>query len=121
MSKANHFTELIAWQKSHQYVLDVYRISSFFPKSEEFGLTSQLRRAVVSITSNIAEGFDRKSNKDFSHFLVMARASLSETQNQLIIAKDLGYITSDDFETLKIKSIEAHKVINGLLKALRTH
>ena len=68
MAKVSHFTELIAWQKSHEYVLTIYQISSTFPKSEEFGLISQLRRAAVSITSNIAEGFDRKSNKDFAHF-----------------------------------------------------
>lgn len=120
MAKINHFTDLIAWQKSHQYVLAIYNISSNFPKTEDFGLTSQLRRAAVSITSNIAEGFDRKSNKDFSHFLIMARASLSETQNQLIIAKDLDYITYEVFDNLNRKSVEAHKVINGLLKALRT-
>jgi four helix bundle protein len=121
MTKVSHFTEIIAWQKSHEYILAIYQISSNFPKSEEFGLTSQLRRAAVSITSNIAEGFDRKTSKDFAHFLVIARASLSETQNQLILAKDLGYLSASDFDSLKELSVEAHKVINGLLKYLHTN
>jgi len=114
------FTELIAWQKSHRLVLDVYKATEVFPRSEVFGLQSQIRRAVVSVTSNIAEGFERGSNKELIQFLIMARASLSETQNQLLIAKDLGYLNKKDFDELADKTVEVHKIINGLIKSLRT-
>lgn len=119
MATAKHFTELIAWQKSHKYVLNIYKTLKLFPANEDYGLASQLRRSSVSITSNIAEGFDRASNKDFAHFLIIARASLSESQNQLIVARDLGYITKADFEVLKEDSIVAHKIINSLIKSLK--
>lgn len=101
-------------------MLEVYRLSENFPQIEQFGLTSQLRRAVVSITSNIVEGFDRGSNKEFKQFLIVARASLSESQNQLLIARDLGYLKPVDFEKLVADSIEIHKMINGFIKSLQT-
>lgn len=119
MARINKFSELKVWQKGHEYVLAVYRASEDFPRSEQFGLQSQLRRSAVSFTSNIVEGFDRGSNKEFIQFLIIARASLSESQNQLLIARDLGFITSESFNKLADKSVEAHKMVNGLVKTLK--
>ena len=121
MASIKKFTELLVWQKAHTFVLDIYKTTEKFPASEQFGLTSQLRRAAVSITSNIVEGFDRGSPKEFKQFLIVARASLSETQNQTLIALDLNYISRDRFDALAVQSIEIHKMINGLIKSLQTH
>lgn len=120
MASFKKFTDILAWQKSHKFVLNIYRLSESFPTTEQFGLTSQIRRAAVSITSNIVEGFDRGSNKEFKQFLIIARSSLSECQNQLLIAKDLGFMTQKDFEKMAADSVEIHKMINGLIKNLQT-
>jgi len=96
-----HFTDLIAWQKNHQLVLEIYKITKKFPKDELFGLTSQIRRAVVSITSNIAEGYGRYYFKEKIRFYTISRGSSTEVQNHLIIAKDLGYITEEEFNKNK--------------------
>ena len=117
-TKIRHFTDLQAWQKNHTLVLEIYRITKQFPKDELLGLVSQIRRAVVSITSNIAEGFGRYYFKDKSRFYVMARGSSTEVQNQLIIAKDLGYITEDSFNKIKIVSFEGYKLICGIISAM---
>jgi four helix bundle protein len=85
-------SKLIVWQKSHELVLKVYGITKDFPRDELFGLTSQVRRAAVSVPSNIVEGKARGSNKDFKRFLLIARGSLEETKYQLLLAKDLKYI-----------------------------
>jgi four helix bundle protein len=114
------FTDIIAWQKGHALVLSVYKLTDSMPQKEQFGLQSQIRRAVVSITSNIAEGFERGSNKEFIQFLIVARASLAETQNQLLIARDLKYLPKTDFDQLAADSIEVHKILNGFIKSLRT-
>ncbi len=82
-------SKLIVWQKSHELVLKIYKITKDFPKDEMYGLTSQIRRASVSIPSNIAEGKARGSNKEYKRFLLMARGSLEETKYQLLLAKDL--------------------------------
>ena len=85
-----HFRNLLVWQKSHEMVLQVYRISRDFPREELYGLTSQLRRAAVSIPSNIAEGCSRGSDADFGRFLIIALGSSSEVEYQLLLARDLG-------------------------------
>jgi four helix bundle protein len=109
------FRDLIAWQKSHALTLDIYKITKEFPKDEIFGLTNQIRRAAVSIVSNIAEGFGRRSAADRTHFYDMARASLHEVQAQLLVARDVGYIGSRVHEELDEASIECHKVLTGLI------
>lgn len=86
------FKQLVVWQKAMELVRVVYRLSKLFPAEERYALTDQLRRAVVSIPSNIAEGNGRAGNKDYAHFLAIARGSLYETLTQLQIARDLGYI-----------------------------
>jgi four helix bundle protein len=88
---AKRFQDLIVWQKAHEFVLSIYRYSESFPKNEIYGLTSQLRRAAVSIPANISEGFKKKSRPDKARFLNIAQGSLEESRYYLILAKDLGY------------------------------
>ncbi|QQS19241.1 four helix bundle protein [Candidatus Saccharibacteria bacterium] len=109
------FRDLIAWQKSHALTLDIYRITKEFPRDEIFGLTNQIRRASVSLVSNIAEGFGRRTMADRAHFYDMARASLHEVQAQLLVAKDVGYILQDRHQSLDDASIECHKLLTGLI------
>jgi four helix bundle protein len=113
------FTDLVAWQKSHSLVVDIYRVTRDFPKDEVFALTSQIRRAVVSISSNIAEGFSRRTKADRSHFYEMARASLTEVQSQLLIARDVGYLSRDAFSPIADQSVECHKLLTGLIKSTK--
>lgn len=117
--KIDNFRKLIAWQRGHELMLTVYRAAKSFPRDEIYGLTSQLKRATISITSNIAEGFSRKSTADKTHFYQMALGSCSEVQNQIIAAHDLGFMTDIDYEKLDSLSEETHKIINGLIKAMR--
>ena len=118
--KISAFTDLTAWQEGHKLVLLVYKITNTFPTSEQFSLTNQIRRAAVSITSNIAEGFSRQSYKEKTQFYATALGSLTEVQNQILIAKDVGYITENAFEELQHASITANKLINGLIKKTKT-
>ena len=110
-----NFEDLIAWQKSHQCILEIYKQTLIFPDSEKYGLTKQIRRACVSITSNIAEGCGRYHYKDRKRFYYMARASISEVQNQLILARDLGYLTANSQKQLSLKLDECNKIICGLI------
>jgi four helix bundle protein len=120
MAFAKSFTELKVWQEAHSLVLQVYKVTGTFPKSESFGLTSQLQRAIVSVTSNITEGFERGSRKEFIQFLIIARGSLAESQNQLLIARDLQYISPEKFKELADQSVGIHKSINALIRSLRS-
>ena len=114
--KIKSFTDVIAWQKGHALVLDIYKMTNIFPPSEQFGLSNQLRRAAVSVTSNIAEGFSRKSYKEKVRFYYMALGSLTEAQNQLLVAKDVGYINKKQFDDIAAKSVEINKITNALIK-----
>ncbi len=118
--KITTFKDLHAWQQGHVLVLMIYKITQKFPKEEQFGLTNQLRRAVVSFTSNIAEGFSRSSYKEKSQFYSMALGSLTEVQSQLIIAKDIHYITEKEFNELENQLITVSKITNGLIKKSKT-
>ena len=115
--KISSFKDLIAWKKGHSVVLQIYRITKIFPRDEQFGLVSQMRRCVVSITSNIAEGFSRKTYKDKSQFYSIALGSVTELQNQIQIAFDVGYIKMSNYKDIDERLIELHKIINGLLKS----
>jgi four helix bundle protein len=117
-NKIKSFTDLHAWQEGHKLVLLIYEITKDFPKEEVYSLTSQLRRAVVSVTSNIAEGFSRNTSKDKNQFFVMAQGSLTELQNQLIIVKDVGYLNQRKFNEILEKTVIVHKLITGLRKFL---
>jgi len=118
-SKIKSFTDLNAWKNGHKLVLDVYAITKEFPKEELFCLTSQIRRCAISITSNIAEGFSRFSYKEKIQFFSIAQGSLTELQNQLLIARDIGYISNKRFSVMANNSITVHKMVNGLIKKSR--
>src|SRR3989338_8067616 len=105
-NKIQSFTDLTAWRRGHELVLMVYRKTGSFPQKEQFSLTDQMRRAAVSITSNIAEGFSRQSQKEKVQFYSIAKASLTELQNQLLIARDIGYTEKDNFTKLSNISVE---------------
>lgn len=110
------FTMLNAWKKGHKLVLSIYATTKTFPKEELFALTNQMRRCVVSITSNIVEGFSRQSYKEKIQFYAISQGSVTELQNQLIIARDVGYISVQKFELLFAQSTIVHKILNGLIK-----
>lgn len=117
--KIRTFTDLKAWQEAHKLVLMIYKITKEFPKEELFGLVSQMRRAAVSITSNIAEGFPRQSYKEKIQFYSMAQGSNTEVQNQLLVAKDIDYISQENFNEIaeqSVKAVKVHKLLNGLIK-----
>jgi four helix bundle protein len=114
------FTDLRVWQEAHKLALDIYKVSARFPSSETYSLTSQIRRAAISITSNLAEGFGRFSKADQEHFYIMASGSLYELKSQLMLAKDLGYINTTDFDKIVEQSNLTHKLLNGLLKTHRS-
>jgi four helix bundle protein len=112
------YRDLVVWKKSMALVLDIYHCTQTFPKIETYGLTSQLRRAVVSIPSNIAEGQARLSSGEFKQFLGNARGSLVEVETQILIAQDLGYLEQRESEKLLAVTAEVGRILNGLLASL---
>ena len=118
-SPIKNFTYLNAWKEGPVLVIRIYNITRTFPTTEQFGLSSQLRRAAVSITSNIAEGFSRSSYADKAHFFTMAQGSLTEVQNQLLVSRDVGYLSFENFELLSEQSVITHKLLTGLLKSTK--
>lgn len=115
-AKIYTFTDLVVWQEGHRLVLEIYEITRSFPKEEVFGLTSQMRRCAVSITSNIAEGFSRQSYKEKVQFYSIALGSVTELQNQLIICHDTAFIPQERFQKLAEQSLLVHRILNGLIK-----
>lgn len=107
------FSKLIVWQKAHELVLAIYRCSLEFPKVEHFGLTSQIRRAAVSVTSNIAEGYKRRSRAEKRQFFYIAVGSLEEVKSQLLIARDLGYLEADSYEITSALSGEVSRLLQA--------
>lgn len=114
------YRDLIVWQKSVDFVRQIYQLTSRFPEDEKFGLSLQLRRAAISIPSNIAEGQSRKSRKEFVRFLLMARGSVSEIDTQLFISQSLNYINSSDSVSAVQNTQEIGKMINGLIRSLQS-
>jgi len=112
---AKSFEDLIVWQKAHQFVLGVYRFSEAFPKIEIYGLTSQLRRAAMSIPANIAEGFKKKGRADKVRFMNIAQGSLEECRYYLILAKDLGY---GDNRSVLVQLEEVSKLVEAYASAI---
>jgi four helix bundle protein len=108
------YKDLVAWQKSMDLVTATYRATAGFPKDELFGLTSQLRRAAVSIPSNIAEGQGRLSEKEFRYFLGQARGSLMEVETQLQIAENLGYLQKEQASASLKSCAEVGRILNGI-------
>ena len=113
------FREIIAWQKAHELVLAVYKITDDFPKKEDFVLTSQIRRCAISIASNIAEGFKRKTKNDSLHFYNIAQGSLEELKYQLLLGKDLRYIADKDYSEVSATTEEVGKLLHGWMKIQR--
>jgi len=114
------FEDLAVWKDAREFTNKIYMLTKKFPKEELYGLTSQIRRATVSIMSNIAEGFDRRSDKELTNFLSIARASFSEVQNDLYIALDLNYISQVEFNQLYQEAKKIAKQINGLMNYLKS-
>ena len=112
------YRDLVAWQWAMALVTSIYRTTATFPKDELFGLTSQLRRAAVSIPSNIAEGQGRLSEKEFRFFLGQARGSLMEVETQLQIAENLEYVEKEQTQKLLQSCAEIGRIVNGLLSAV---
>ena len=117
MKKIQSFTDLIAWQQAHKLVLSIYKLTKGFPKEELFCIVAQMRRAAISISSNIAEGFSRRSYIEKNRFYSISQASLTELQNQLLVARDVKYIKNEEFYEAAALSIYIHKLINGLIKS----
>ena len=117
MDKTYHFEKLEVWQQSRQIVVAVYQLLKKFPSEERFGLCEQLRRAAISVPSNIAEGTSRIAIKETIHFIEIAFGSLMEVYCQLQIAVDLGYLTEEDFQQIKPLIQSTSRLLNGLHKA----
>jgi four helix bundle protein len=108
------FTDLKVWQRAHALVLEIYRISAGFPPDERFGVTAQLRRAVVSINTNIAEGSRRQGQQEYSRFLNIAQGSAAETEYLLILSRDLDYLSPAAYERLITDLDEVARMLHGL-------
>ena len=116
----HNFKELVIWKNAIKVTMGVYKLTESFPKAEMYGLTSQMRRAAISVASNIAEGSGRGSNSDFSRFLDMAKGSAFELETQLIIAKQLGHVQEGQCTPIESQIIEIEKMITGLQKTLKS-
>ena len=113
------YRDLVVWQKAVELVTEIYRLTQTFPKEEMFGLMSQMRRAAVSIPSNIAEGHGRLSRKEYIYFLGNARGSLAELETQVTIARNLGFLEETKLNRVLEQAGELGRIINGLLASLR--
>lgn len=119
MAKLNSFEEIIAWQKARELNVEIYRITNsndIFNK--DYGLRDQMRRSSISISSNIAEGFERETTKEFIRFLYIAKASAGEFRSQLYLASNLGYISGNEFQKLNLKVNDISKLLSGFIKYL---
>jgi four helix bundle protein len=113
------FEDLLVWQKAHKIVLSIYKLLEKFPKEEKYRIIDQLVRAVISIPTNISEGFGRYTSRDYIHFLIISRGSLSEVKYLILLSKDLKYITENEYQELNNDLSEIGKMLNGLIYSLR--
>ncbi len=111
---AEKFEDLVAWQKARALAKVIYAVTRADPFARDFGLSSQIQRAAVSIMSNIAEGFERSNPSEFHHFLVVAKASCAEVRSQLYLALDIGYLNQVEFNELLIQTQEVSRIVGGL-------
>ena len=116
MAKIQRFEDLEAWKISRDLTKEIYRITTGEKFARDFGLRDQIRRAAVSIMSNVAEGFERDGDKEFVQFLFVAKASCGEVRSQLYVAFDQNYISENDFNIIYAKAIENSRIISGLIK-----
>jgi four helix bundle protein len=117
---SHKYQELIVWQRAMELAVEVYRVSRTFPKEEVYGLTSQMRRAAVSVPSNVAEGQGRLNPKEFRQFLGQARGSLLEVETQVELAHRLGFLSEVDLRALMQRTQEVLRLLNGLISKLDT-
>jgi four helix bundle protein len=113
------FRQLQVWEKGHRLALEIYRVTKKFPREELYGLISQMRRSATSIPTNIAEGCGRRTDPDFARFLQFAMGSASELEYQLLLARDLGFLTAERYQPLSQDVEEVKRMLTGLLKRLR--
>ena len=113
--KIEKFEDIIAWQKSKRLTVDIYKQ---FRNCKDFGFKNQIERATVSIMNNIAEGFERRGDKEFKHFLFIAKGSCGEVRSMLYLALELGYLSKEDFKKFHNLSIEISKLLSGFIKTL---
>ena len=113
------FKSLTTWQKAYNFALDIYKAAKEFPKDETYALVSQIRRASVSVSANIAEGYERQHRKEYLQFLMIAKGSLGEVETYLMFARDLGYMDAANFESLENKRQELARLLRGLVKSLQ--
>jgi len=116
--KIERFEDLVAWQRARELTRSIYEITKDGAFSRDHGLRDQIRRAAVSVISNIAEGFDRGGRSEFHQFLVIAKGSCAEVRSQLYVAKDIGYIDEDIFERIYSKALEVARIVSGLRSAV---
>jgi four helix bundle protein len=119
-TKIISFTDLNAWQEGHKLVIEIYKITKQFPKSETYSIVDQMKRASSSVTANIAEGFGRQSYKEKLQFYYMSQGSLTELKNFLLITRDVGYLKREDFDSLIQQANTAHKLLQGLIQKTKT-
>lgn len=115
-----NFRNLIVWQKAHTLTLASYRGTAAFPKQEIYGLTSQIRRSSASIAANIAEGCGKRSNSEFQRFLQIATGSASELEYHFLLAKDLGFLGSEEYQLLAAAVTEVKKMLAGLIRKIES-
>jgi len=113
--KIHTFTDLLVWQQGHQLVILIYKITKLFPKEELYSLSDQMKRAASSVTSNVAKGFGRQGYKEKIQFYYIAQGSLIELKNQILIAKDVGYLEKKSYESLVEKANTTHQLLQGLI------
>lgn len=118
--KITSFTDLIVWRKGHELVVMVYNITKNFPKKETYSMVDQMRRAAASITANIAEGFGRRSYKEKVQFYYLSKGSLLELENFILIAKDVGYLSEEDFKSLVEKARIVDQLLQGFIRKSKT-
>lgn len=115
-TRIEKFEDIIAWQKGNTLVKDIYLV---FKNCRDYGFRDQIQRAVISITNNIAEGYERKGNKEFSQFLFISKGSCGEVRSMLYAALELGYINENQFDNFKKQTVEIARLLSGLIIALR--
>jgi four helix bundle protein len=112
------FGKLTTWQKAYELALEIYKTTRDFPKQEQYGLVSQMRRAAVSVPANIAEGYERQHRREYVQFLTIAKGSLGELETYLLFSKDMSYLSPECFEVLHERRQEVGRLLRGLIKSL---
>jgi four helix bundle protein len=118
MAKFKSFEEIIAWQNSRELNIEIYAITNQKDFAKDFALRDQLRRSIISVSSNIVEGFERETSKEFKRFLYIAKASIGEERSQLYLSNDIKYISNNKLEELLQKTTGISKMLSGLIKYL---